>query len=59
MLCDCGGTIIKFNRYHPNKRASFAQCDKCFKYYTCKQYRSLQASKLIEMVKKEEGRDGG
>ena len=54
MLCDCRGGLIKFNRYRPNRGDPFAQCDKCFKIYTWKEYRALQADKIIKLVKEQE-----
>lgn len=57
MKCKCDGDIIKFNSYKPKRGDPFAQCDKCLRFYSWKEYRALQADKLIEMVGKEGGKD--
>ena len=50
MQCKCGGNIIKFNNYKPQRGDPFAQCDKCLMLYSWKEYRALQADKLIEII---------
>ena len=54
MTCPCTGELIKFNRYRPNRENPYAQCNKCHKEYTWFEYRSLQADKIAELVRKEE-----
>jgi len=44
MRCKCGGNIIKY----PNRDPHYGECLRCKKTYTWKEYRSLQADKLIE-----------
>ena len=48
MRCKCSGNIIKFNSYKPKRGDPFAQCDKCLMLYTWKEYRALQADKIVE-----------
>jgi hypothetical protein len=48
MRCKCTGNIIKFNNYKPKRGDPFAQCDKCLMLYTWKEYRALQADKIVE-----------
>ncbi len=52
MKCECGGVIRKGN---PDYYPEYAyQCDRCRNSYTWKEYRALQADKIIELVRKEE-----
>lgn len=50
MLCPCGGHIeVIFT-----ENLSYAKCEQCERPYTWKEYRALQAEKIVEMVIKEE-----
>lgn len=51
MVCACGGNIKIVGS---SSQPFYAECDKCHQSYTWKEYRELQADKLIEMVRKEE-----
>ncbi len=53
MKCTCGGELKRI--VIPLSGVfDYAYCDKCKKTLTWKEYRSLQADKLIEMIRKEE-----
>ncbi len=49
MICQCEGNIKIVGS---SDQPFYAECDKCHQVYTWKEYRKLQAERLIEAAKK-------
>jgi len=49
--CPCGGEIKKSTIDYPNINVTLIYCKKCKRTYTWKEYQTMRANKLIEMMK--------
>ena len=55
MTCPCGGELKRIV-IPLSGLFDYAYCDKCKKTFTWKEYRALQADKIIELVKEQESK---